>query len=64
MATSHDCLTCGEMWEDNTSSGECPACGSTSVSSYYDEPMYDEPDDDDEVAEIRQAICDNLKVEV
>ncbi len=55
MATSNDCRDCGEMWESNQTGEECPACGSTSVSSYYDEP-------DDEVAEIRQEIYDNLKV--
>ncbi len=61
MATSHDCNSCGELWEDNHTGGECPACGSTSVSSYYDEPYEDE---DNEVAEIRQAIYQDLKVEV
>ena len=61
MATSHDCRDCGEAWEDNISHGECPACGSISISSAYDEP-YDE-DGDDEVADIRQAVSDGLKVE-
>ena len=58
MATNHDCRDCGELWENNISHGECPACGSYSVSSSYDEPY-----EDDEVAEIRQAIYQDLKVE-
>ncbi len=62
MATSNDCLTCGKMWENNQTGEECPACGSTSVSSYYDEPYTDEAEDD-EVADIRQAIYENLRLE-
>ena len=60
MATAHDCLTCGERWEDNISHGACPVCGSISITSAYDEPYEDE---DDEVADIRRAIYDDLKVE-
>ena len=60
MATSHDCLTCGERWEDNISHGQCPVCGSISISSCHDESFEDE---DEEVADIRQAVSDDLKVE-
>ena len=61
MATAHQCRDCGERWEDNTSHGQCPVCGSISISSAYDESFEDE---DEEVADIRRAIYDDLKVEV
>ena len=62
MATAHDCRDCGERWEDNISHGECPVCGSISITSAYDEP-YEDEEEDDEVADIRRAIYDDLKVE-
>ena len=52
----HSCRECGELWENNKSGGECPACGSDRVSSHFDEPMYDEPLEDEEGKAIRVEI--------
>ena len=60
MATAHHCRDCGESWDDNISHGECPVCGSISISSAYDESFEDE---DEEVADIRQAVSDCLELE-
>lgn len=53
-AAGHDCRKCGAMWNDNVDGGECPECGSYSVTTFFDEF---EPDPDfDELEEIQQAI--------
>ncbi len=44
---NHRCNSCGERWEDNFSGGECPKCGSNSVSSFFDE-FEPDPDSDEQ----------------
>jgi predicted nucleic acid-binding Zn-ribbon protein len=33
----HDCAECGATWHDNQRHPACPKCGSTNVSSHFDE---------------------------
>ena len=33
----HECENCGEAWFDNKASGQCSACGSSEVRSFFDE---------------------------
>ena len=33
----HECEDCKEMWFDNKASGQCSACGSSEVRSFFDE---------------------------
>ncbi len=40
----HTC-ECGHVWCDN-STGECPQCGSSEVSSHFDEPQ-PEPEEEE-----------------
>lgn len=41
---AHKCRECRTMWEDNRRGGECPKCGSTDVTSHFDE-YEPEPED-------------------
>ena len=44
----HDCAECGHFWMDNKPRRACPLCGSTRVSTHFDEypeENYDERDD-------------------
>ena len=52
----HSCRDCDEMWEDNRSGGDCPACGSSHVAMFFDGPMIDEPLEDEEGKAIRTGI--------
>lgn len=45
----HICAVCKEVWFNNDQGTQCPKCGSTNYTTFYDEWL--EYDDDDEDGE-------------
>ena len=45
---THRCLDCGWLDFDNEEKGPpfCPKCGSAEIRSHFDEPDYDQEDED------------------